>query len=174
MELIPSFYQGYAPYLVLALLGLVALLIVWLIVLHCRLSRMVSHYRRLTRGVEGQHLEAALEVHLAAVRANAARLEETAQACQRLEAALQHSLQRVGLIRFNPFEDTGGDQSFSLALLDNHGDGVVISSLHGRSATRMYAKPVRRGTSRYPLSAEEEQAIYQATLARPALGPPQE
>ena len=71
-------------------------------------------------------------------------------------------MQFVGLVRFNPFDDTGGDQSFALALLDGRGDGVVISSLHGRTGTRFYAKPVKAGTSTLSLSDEEVQALKQA------------
>ncbi len=72
-------------------------------------------------------------------------------------------VQRVGLVRFNPFQDVGGDQSFSLALLDGDGNGVVISSLHSRAVTRTYAKPIIGGKSlRHDLSQEEERAIAQA------------
>ena len=62
-------------------------------------------------------------------------------------------------MRFNPFSDTGGDQSFSIALLDGAGDGLVISSLFGRAETRVFAKPVENGTSRHTLSSEETDAI---------------
>ena len=71
-------------------------------------------------------------------------------------------MQHVGLVRYNPFQDTGGDQSFAIALLDQHGDGVVFSSLHNRSLTRIYAKPVKGGASALSLSEEEVQAVQQA------------
>ena len=61
-----------------------------------------------------------------------------------LEAAGLRAFQRVGLVRFNPFEDTGGNQSFALALLDAEGNGWVLSSLHARTGTRVYAKPITR------------------------------
>jgi hypothetical protein len=80
-----------------------------------------------------------------------------------VHASLEHrtltSLQHIGLVRFNPFEDTGSDQSFAIALLDGERDGIVISSLHGRANTRVFAKPVQGGSSPHALSAEEEQAI---------------
>jgi hypothetical protein len=63
------------------------------------------------------------------------------------------------MIRFNPFEDTGSDQSFAIALLDDARDGIVLSSLHGRANTRLFAKPVENGVSRHTLSDEESQAI---------------
>ena len=69
------------------------------------------------------------------------------------------SLQHIGLVRFNPFEDTGSDQSFAIALLDDQRDGIVLSSLHGRTNTRVFAKPVAAGGSPHNLSDEESQAI---------------
>jgi hypothetical protein len=79
-----------------------------------------------------------------------------------MDVLLTQSVQHVGLVRYNPFQETGGDQSFALALLDKRGDGVVVSSLHSRSVTRFYAKPVKSGTSAASLSEEEVQAVQQA------------
>jgi hypothetical protein len=81
---------------------------------------------------------------------------------EQVDQALPHCIQRVGLVRFNPFQDTGGDQSFAVALLDAGGDGVVLSSLHTRAATRFYAKAVKSGRTAYPLIDEEQQALNQA------------
>ena len=78
------------------------------------------------------------------------------------EANLRRSFQRIGLVRFNPFEDTGGNQSFALALLDANGDGIVFSSLHSRTGTRVYAKAVNGGRSETALSDEETQAVRDA------------
>lgn len=72
------------------------------------------------------------------------------------------ALQRVGIVRFNPFEDTGGQQSFAVALLDARGTGFVISSLHSRQATRIYMKQITSGKSDTTLGDEEAQAIRQA------------
>lgn len=72
------------------------------------------------------------------------------------------SVQKVGVVRFNPFKDTGGDQSFVIALLDNFDSGVVISSLHTREGTRIYSKPIEKGKSKYQLSEEEQMAIERA------------
>ncbi len=77
---------------------------------------------------------------------------------------LKH-VQRVELIRFNPYNDTGGDQSFSLAMLDDKGSGVVITSLHARSSTRVFAKPISLGkANNNRLSEEEEQVVRKAML----------
>ncbi len=74
-----------------------------------------------------------------------------------------HHIQRVYLNRYNPYDETGGDQSFSIALLDNRGTGVVVTSLHARSGTRVFAKPVTGGKSgKYQFSKEEELVIKKA------------
>lgn len=72
------------------------------------------------------------------------------------------SISRVGLIRFNPFQEMGGDQSFSLALLDEKNNGVVVTGIHANDGSRTYAKPVEAGVSSYQLSREEEKAIAKA------------
>jgi hypothetical protein len=107
-------------------------------------------------------------------------LEGQAKQIQRLEAAIRSlnatdrrqegliegAVRRVGLVRYDAFEDVGGRLSFSCALLDEHGTGVVVTSINGRQDTRVYAKPITNGTSSYNVSVEEEEAIRQA-LARP-------
>ncbi len=71
-------------------------------------------------------------------------------------------IQKVGVVRFNPFKDTGSDQSFAIALMDISGNGLVISSLFTRDGTRIYSKPLEKGKSKYPLSEEEQRAIKRA------------
>jgi hypothetical protein len=107
-------------------------------------------------------------------------LEGQARSIQRLEAAvrslngtdrrqeqlIEGAVRHVGLLRYDAFEDVGGRLSFSCALLDDHGSGVVVTSINGRQDTRVYAKPITEGKSRYNLSGEEEDAIRQA-LAGP-------
>lgn len=72
------------------------------------------------------------------------------------------NIQKVGIVRFNPFSEVGGDQSFSLAFLDANNNGVVITSLYTRKENRVYGKPVKNGGSQYLLSDEEVKAIESA------------
>jgi hypothetical protein len=81
------------------------------------------------------------------------------------DGVMRHSIQHVGLVRFNPFEDTGGNQSFALALLDADADGILLSSLHSRTATRVYVKAILAGRSDAQLSAEEVAALRDAGLS---------
>jgi hypothetical protein len=80
----------------------------------------------------------------------------------RQQEQIEGGVRRVALLRYDAFEDVGGRLSFSCALLDDHGNGVVLTSINGRQDTRVYAKPVTRSSSTYNLSLEEEEAIRQA------------
>jgi len=99
---------------------------------------------------------------LEALTAAVTGLREQAAAA---DTGLRHAVQHVGLVRFNPFEDTGGKQSFALALLDGGADGIVLSSLHSRTATRVYVKAILAGRSEAALSDEEVAALRDAGLA---------
>jgi Protein of unknown function (DUF4446) len=81
---------------------------------------------------------------------------------KRQEGLINATVRHVGLLRYDAFEDVGGRLSFSCALLDDHGNGVVLTSINGRQDTRVYAKPIAQGESPYNLSGEEEEAIRQA------------
>lgn len=79
-----------------------------------------------------------------------------------LEKSAKTNIRKIGFFRFNPFRDTGGDQSFSLALLDHEDNGVILSGLYARENTRVYAKAIRSGKAKQPLSTEEERVLKEA------------
>jgi hypothetical protein len=142
------------------------LLLIAVVVLSRRQARFRRRLDGLTRGSEGRNIEAVLDAHLDKVLAVARELDELSARSAVLEAEGRRAIQRIGLVRFNPFEDTGGNQSFALALTDRGGDGFVVSSLHARTGTRLYVKAVVAGRSDSALSAEEAEAL------RVALAPP--
>jgi hypothetical protein len=109
-----------------------------------------------------------LEAHLDKVYSVAREVDELSARSAVLEAGARKAIQRVGLVRYNPFEETGGNQSFAVALTDAGGDGIVVSSLHARSGTRVYAKSVVGGRSDGALSQEEAEALRLAMAAPPA------
>ena len=74
----------------------------------------------------------------------------------------QFSVQKIGMVRFNPFSEVGGDQSFSIALLDGKDDGLVMTSFYTKEGNRVYGKPIKNGKSQYALSQEEIKAITTA------------
>lgn len=81
------------------------------------------------------------------------------QALTVIRTDLADAIRHVAVVRYDAFGDMGGRMSFSAALLDDHGDGVVFSSINGRTETRTYAKGVQGGQSEASLSPEEEQAV---------------
>ena len=88
--------------------------------------------------------------------------ETLSQELENLKKESKFSVQKVGIVRFNPFSEVGGDQSFSIALLDGNNNGIVITSLYSREGNRVYGKPIKAGVSEYSLSEEEKQAIEKA------------
>ena len=138
---------------------LVILLLIGFVVQSARLGRAVRRYRELVRDGSGGSLHDRLAGSAEQAVKAGERMREIEATHGTIEARTRRSLQHIGLVRFNPFDDTGSDQSFAIALLDDQRDGVVLSSLHGRSNTRVFAKPVAGGTSPHHLSDEEAQAI---------------
>lgn len=160
-------YSSYGLYLWLGLVGLTALLLVWLVTLQLQVGRALWHYRRLVRDVNRGNLEDVLERQLQVTERMAEEVAGLSRASQILGETLHHALQRVAVVRFNPFQDTGSDQSFSVAVLDDFGDGLVLTSIFNREGCRTYAKPILGGQSKYPLSSEEREAIKQARIGIP-------
>ncbi|HEM61862.1 MAG TPA: DUF4446 family protein [Chloroflexi bacterium] len=154
--------DSYGVYLLLLMLLSLILLAAWAALLHRRLSKLRQDYALLITGADGEDLGRLFSAYTERAEATARRVEDLSERLQRLESQLNKSLQRVGLIRFDAFEGSGGEQSFSLAVLDAESDGVVVSSLHGRGQSRVYAKPIESSRSGYSLSAEEKLAIAQA------------
>ncbi len=138
--------------LALALAGAV----IWLA---SRLRRLEARYEMLLQGTDGGDLQTVLESHVAEVRTALQDVRRVTERADRLEEAACGHVQHLGLVRYNPFRDTGGDQSFVLALADGRGNGAIITSLHMRDVTRVYAKPLASWTSGYPLTDEEQRAL---------------
>ena len=90
------------------------------------------------------------------------KLNKLEQAHQELVSKLNSSVRKIGIVRFNPFKEIGGEQSFSIALMNGDNNGFVITSHYGKESNRVYAKPIGAGKSSYSLSAEEEKAIRKA------------
>jgi hypothetical protein len=134
-----------------------------------RVRRLGARLESLTQGGDESSLEDVLGSHLERVNQVVRDVDAVGARTAVVERDLQHSFGRIGLVRFNPLEDTGGNQSFALAMLDGHGDGFVMSSLHARAGTRVYAKAIAAGSSEAALSDEEAQALRLA-LAKPVPG----
>lgn len=138
--------------------------VVWLSIISLLIWNLISHYNKLTKGVTNKSLKSVLENLLkdnALTKKDIDYLKEYSNKIQK--EGLFH-IQKVGLVRFNPFKDTGGEQSFILSLIDGNNTGVVISGLYSRSGTRWYAKKVVNGRGvEYDLSEEEKKALKEAS-----------
>jgi hypothetical protein len=127
------------------------------------LFRMVRHYNKLTETTTKTGLKEILETILQTQKGLQGETRDLYKAFDELKQDARLHIQRVGLIRFNPFSDTGGSQSFTLTLLDGHDNGLVMTSLYARTGHRWYIKEVVSGKGKeLALSKEEQAAIAQA------------
>ena len=147
---------------VMALFIAVAGLSAWLALLQRSGSRLRGRLRRMLSDTGTTGLDEVLDGHATRLDQLGQRVDALNTLQRELEVATRLALQKVGVVRFNPFPDSGGDQSFAIALLDHAGTGIVVSSLHGRTGTRIFAKQIAGGRSTHPLSDEEQQAIRAA------------
>ena len=109
--------------------------------------------------MDGVNLEKLLLEHIAEVRQTSKKCGELERDSQLMRRQLVGCVQRYGVVRFNAFPDIASDLSFAIALLDENNNGVIFSSIYGRSESRTYAKPINNGASSYLLSGEEQQAL---------------
>lgn len=142
---------------------LLAAVILWLLVLSFNLTRTLSHYKKLTQGAKSINLEKVLENLIEKQNLSQKQIGQIHAALTQTQKQDLSHFQKSALVRFNPFEDAGGDQSFAFALLDAADTGIVISSLHSRSGTRVYAKSVVNAKSQaHAFTKEEKEAVDKA------------
>ena len=158
MPLDPSALTVAVVVLALAVAGLA----IWLAILQRSAAQLRGRLRRIVSDNGTTGLDEILARHAKRVDQLASRVDATDALARELASSTQLALRGVGIVRFNPFQDSGGDQSFAIALLDQRGTGLIISSLHGRAETRIFAKQVTEGRSTHALSDEEQQAIRAA------------
>lgn len=136
---------------------LLVVLIIWLIRLEIRMNKLV-------RGKQASSLESTIHELIQATDTLEHKVQQGALDRKMLHQHLAQSLRGIHTIRFNPYgSDGSGKQSFATALVDEHGDGVVISSLYVREQCRIFAKPIKGLSSPYELSREEQQALTEAS-----------
>ncbi len=137
--------------------------IIWLSALTFLFWQISSHYNILTRGISSKTLKSILEDLLKKVEDAQKDIDLLTNRCDTMEKEGLLHIQKIGLLRFNPFKDTGGEQSFILSLVDANDTGIVVSGLYSRSGTRWYAKKIINGQGvEYALSEEEKKAIKEA------------
>lgn len=142
---------------------LLTLLIVWSVALTLFILRATTRYKKLTQSTGGQNLEQIVEKLLRRQEVSAGQIASLSSDFVNFQKKSTVFFQKASLLRFNPFEDSGGDQSFVVALLDGADNGFILSSLHSRSGTRVYAKDIKSGKSAtHALTKEEKEALEKA------------
>lgn len=148
------------------MVGILGILVIvmYLLLIHLfyNLNYMKKRYKKMMTGVDGVNLERMMIGCIDSTKAVAdenAKLWEENKAIKEL---LSKALTKVAIVRFRAFEDMGSDLSYAVAMLDSHNNGVVLSSIFAREDSRSYAKPIVNGTSTYPMTSEEEDALRQA------------
>jgi hypothetical protein len=139
-----------------------AILIGWLIAVQIQFLILRKKIKIFLKGKKVKDIEEVLSEQVKRMEGTEKDIKDINKWNEKLQAICDISITKIGVIRFNPFKDTGGDQSFAIALLDSNNNGIVFSSLYAREGTRVYAKPIEKGASGYNLSKEEEEAIKKA------------
>ncbi len=145
------------------------LLLAGIFVLYRQLSLMRRNVTILKRGVSGESLVEKAANQALQIEELSLRLDEQAAQKDYLTDVLAGAVQRVAVVRFDAFDDMGGKLSFVIAMLDENGDGVLLTSIYGRNENRTYAKAVRGGSSTHVLSNEETEALRTAVSTKPPL-----
>lgn len=135
---------------------------IWLILLSLVVGYIFSQFSRLTKGVKQGDLIKILKKVFDTEEKNKKSIVALIKEIKRIDEEKLSSVQKVGLVRFNPFRELGGDHSFAIALLDGKNTGIILTGLHTRERTRVYIKEVNKGVSKLSLSKEEEKAIKNA------------
>ncbi|MFS0558612.1 DUF4446 family protein [Brevibacillus sp. 179-C9.3 HS] len=149
-------------FLLLAVIAL-TLILIWVVIMQSvRISRLRKSINRIMTGTGGANLEEGLHRLLNQVDEMKKQHSDQQFAINRLSQRMAAQSGKVAIIRYNAFGDVGSDLSFSLAITDDAGNGVVVTSIFGREESRVYAKPLEQGTSSYHLSEEELAAIKKA------------
>lgn len=146
----------------LEIIIILAIFGVWLSILSLAFYLILVFFRRLTKGIKEGDLKKVLEKILDNQSLTEGELDKIQKKLLILTDEGKFHIQKIGLVRFNPFREIGGDHSFSLAILDSNGTGVVITGLHSRERTRIYMKEIKSGKSEYELSDEEKKAVVKA------------
>lgn len=128
-----------------------------------KISNLNKKYKNFMKKIgNGKNIEEDLENYMYRVEKVEKQNAEIIAYCRTLDEDLVGCIQKVGIVRYNAFKDTGSDLSFALALLDEKNNGVVLNGIYSREMSNIYAKPIENGKSSYTISEEERQAIDKA------------
>jgi hypothetical protein len=159
MNIVSTILKDYNNVIIISIIAALLLLLAWNIILSTRLSTLGSKYKKFMRSSSGKSFENMLLDHVTDIEAAIERVNIMNEDLVNQKNQMDKCIQKCNIVRYNAFNDTGSDLSFSIAMLDNFNDGFIITGIYGRNESVTYAKPVAKGTSKYPLSVEEEMVL---------------
>ena len=142
---------------------MVGILIIGFIAVLYSNIKLKNKYNKFMKKIgNGKNIEEDLENYMYRVERVERQNAEIISYCKNLDEEVAKCIQKVGIVRYSAFKDTGSDLSFAVAMLDENNDGVVFNGIYSREMSNIYAKPVKNGNSEYTLSEEEKEAIRRA------------
>lgn len=157
-----NYIAAHEATLLLASMLLILVLLILVVYTMVRLSTMNARYRAMMRGSNSEDIEGMLIQHIHEVEKVSATNTRILEENELIRQFIRKSLVRTAMVRFRAFEDMGGDLSYAVAMLDANNDGVIFSSIFARADSRSYIKPIKGGSSEYPLTEEEKGVLKEA------------
>ena len=161
MNVILDFLRSDIAILVLFIAVIIVLVLYISSVVNLRKLR-TSYLKFMKKLGNGENLEEMLKEYIKKVEIVEAKNNEIIEYCRVIDENIKRCSQKIGIVRYNAFKDTGSDLSFTLAILDDYNNGVVLNGIYARDSSNIYAKPIENGESKYVLSNEEKEAINKA------------
>ena len=150
-------------FFVLGLASFCLLLFILYLINLVKTCKMKKSYKEFMKKLgNGADIEEILDKHIEKINKAIIKNEELERFCKNLDSDIKKCIQKYGLYRYNAYKDTGSDLSFTLALLDENNNGVVLNGIYSRETSNIYAKPVVDGNSSYKITEEEREAIKRA------------
>lgn len=162
MQEIKEIIMNYNIEIIIGMAVAFFVLLILYIIEQFRMNHITEKYNALVKDVEGVNLEQLILETLKQVDEIKLDCDKLEKQYLELDNRLKFSIQRVGVVRYNAFADLGSELSYSIVLLDDELNGLVLTSIYGRENSTSYAKPIVKGKSKYALSVEEMQAIDRA------------
>lgn len=163
MSNVTSTINSFIPFILIAMAVIIVLLFIVVIILFKAVGNVENKYRKLMRGANGKNIEQMLNARIEDIDNANLNSESALKAIDNLNEKMKGCVQKVSIIRYKAFEDIGSDLSFSIAMLDDNNDGIILTGIYGRQESTTYAKPIDKGISRYDLSEEEIAVLNEAS-----------
>jgi len=159
--------KDFFPYLVVIVVVIFFVLVFLNVVLFAKFKKISKLSEQFFAGKNGKDMEDIISKQLSLIEKNQKDIKELFDGYEKIFNIASRGIQRVGVVRYNPFRDMGGNQSFSIAMLDMENSGLVISTLATRDGTRVFSKPIINGDCKdFPLIEEEKKAIKEAKSSK--------